>query len=53
MAASGESIPASALVAATPALASLLLWSVLLLIVLIVVQKDDSLVTRENMNGRC
>ena len=35
MAASGESIPASALVAATPALALLLLWSALLLIVLI------------------
>ena len=34
MAASGESIPASALVAATPALALLLLWSALLLIAL-------------------
>ena len=47
MAASGESIPASALVAATPALALLLLWSALLLIVLIGWYKDDSLVTRE------
>ena len=53
MAASGESIPASALVAATPALALLLLWSALLLIVLIGWYKDDSLVTPGNMNGRC
>ena len=53
MAASGESIPASALVAATPALALLLLWSALLLIVLIGWYKDDSLVTPGTMNGRC
>ena len=46
MAAAGESIPASALVAATPALALLLLWSALLLIVLIGWYKVDSLVTR-------
>lgn len=48
MAASGESSPASALVAATPALALLLLWSALLLIVLIGWYKVDSLVTRAN-----
>ena len=53
MAASGESMPASALVAATPALALLLLWSALLLIVLIGWYKDDSLVTPGTMNGRC